>query len=273
MKKSYLLLPVFFLASCSNGDDDSTNPNENPNGNTPVLVTKMVDDGETYTFTYNGNKIAERKHSSGDTTTYTYTGDLITKIVEKDGSITESTVLTYDSNSRLSKSVMTHTSTGINNYTTTIDYTYVTNNNVKIVETTNNTMVGYTKVHKRDALLNMDNSIKGWTTTVTETQSSGTLTGSGGLLGVSYDSSNSPFKNVTGYLKIINAEGMTGSAHNLLNYSDKVGYTNGGWETTIFSSTFEYNSSSYPTKETKKYKDQNGTLYQTKVITYEYNHL
>ncbi|MCS3867379.1 hypothetical protein J3D55_000295 [Chryseobacterium ginsenosidimutans] len=272
MKNYYLLLPIFLLASCSSGTDEATD-NSGSDNNTPVLVTKMVEDGETYTFTYNGTKISEKKHSSGDATTYTYTGDLITKFVEKDGSITESTVLTYDSSSRLSKKVMTHTSTGINNYTTTIDYTYLTINNVKIVETTNNPTANYTKTHTRDVLLNTDNSLKGWTTTVTETQSSGTLTGSGGLLGVLYDSSNSPFKNITGYLKIIDAEGMTGSPHNLLNYSDKVSYTDGGWETTIFSSVLEYNSSSYPTKETKKYKDQNGTLYSTRINTYEYNHL
>ncbi|MCJ8155370.1 hypothetical protein MKJ01_16515 [Chryseobacterium sp. SSA4.19] len=272
MKKNYLLVPIlFFFASCSNGDDD-INQNENNNGNTPVLVTKIVSGGETATISYDGTKITEIKYTGGDTRKYIYTGNLITQITDTEGgSVLETAVLTYDTSSRLSKQVINHT--GSSTYTTTINYTYITNNNVKIVETTVNPSYSYTKTHTRDALLNTDNSLKGWTATVTETQPSGTNTGTGTLIGVAYDSSNSPFKNVTGYQKIIDAEGMTGSTHNLVNYSDKVGFTNGDWETTIFSSTFEYNSSDYPTKETKKYKDQNGTLYSTEITTYEYNHL
>jgi hypothetical protein len=271
MKKIYLLVPVFFLASCSSSNDDTADSNQNTD-NSPVLVTKMVEDGETYTFTYDGSKISEKKHSSGDTTTYTYTGDLITKIVEKDGNATESTVLSYDGNSRLSKTVMTHTSTGINNYVTTSNYTYQTNNNVKIVETISNPAGNYSRSTTRTVLLNTDNSLKSWTTTVTENTASATNTGTGVLLNVGYDSNNSPFKNVTGYLKIIDADGKNGSTHNVVNYSDKTNFTN-GWETTIYSSVFEYNTSGYPTKDTRKYINQDGTLYSTRINTYEYNHL
>ncbi|WP_312991366.1 hypothetical protein [Chryseobacterium flavum] len=279
MKKNYLLLPIFFLASCSGSNDDTdipdNNGNNNNNNNTPVLVTKMVVDGEISTYTYNGTKLSQLKNlTDGSVTNFTYTGELITKSVTSSGSSTYTTSYVYDSNNRLIKKTDVHTAPNLT-ATTEINYTYPSSNTVKMVVTLSTAGFNTVKTYTRNATLNSDGSINSWTETVSSPNSTGGMdTGTGALQPIVYDSKNAPFKNVTGYLKIIDQENENGSTHNVSDYKSVIQYNSGGTEWTIFKSIYEYNTSGYPTKDIRKYYDKTGsTVSSTEVSTYEYNHL
>ncbi|SHH06779.1 YD repeat-containing protein [Chryseobacterium oranimense] len=273
MKKIYLLLPIFFLASCSSSDNETDTPNNNGNGNdsSPVLVTKMVSDGDISTFTYSGTKISQSKNlTDGSITNYTYTGDLITQTVTSSSGSTFTTTYTYDGSNRLSKKKSVHTAPGLS-ATYEVNYTYTGSNNVKMVVTSSSTGSSNVTTYTRNATLNADGSLGSWTETVTAP----TYTGNGTLKPIVYDTKNTPFKNVTGYLKIIDQEEENGSTHNILDYNSVLQYsgTTGG-EWSIFKSTYEYNASNYPIKDTRKYYDKTGTtVTSTEINTYEYNHL
>lgn len=271
MKKAFLLLPILILASCGSNGDDAENLTTNSNGNSdPVLVTKMTADGETSTFTYNGTKLSQAKNiTAGITSNVTYTGDLITKIVDIEANAMTTTTYIYDGNSRLTKSTSVYTSS-MPTSTTETNYTYPSVNAVKMVTTMTTAGISGAKTYTKNATLNVDGSLKSWTETVVQQNGSA---GTGVLQNVVYDSKNKPFKNVTGYLKLMDSEDESGSSNNVVDYNHIINYSSGA-EWTIFKSTYEYNSSNYPTKNTRKYYDKNGTtLSSTDITTYEYNHL
>ncbi|MCD9618322.1 hypothetical protein [Chryseobacterium gleum] len=276
MKKTYLLLPIFFLASCSSSNDetDSSNNNGNNSNNDPVLVTKMTLDGDVLTFTYNGSKISQIKNlTEGSVTTFTYSGDLISQSVVSGSNTALTTKFAYDSNGRLIKKTISGIDFG-GNWNSESNYTYLANNNVKIVYTA--TTSASTRNETRNAILNADGSMSSWTGTLSRTQNNTTESATSTLKPVVYDTKNAPLKNITGYLKIVDNEDESGSAHNTLSYNHIVSYNNGtGAEWTIFKSSFEYNASGYPTKETRAYYDKTGTTPtgSTDINTYEYNHL
>lgn len=273
MKKIYLLLPILLMTSCGSGGDDNTEVSATTsNGNNdPILVTKMVSDGETSNFTYDGSKLVQVKNiTAGITTNFTYSGDLITKTVSTESNSATTTTYTYDGNSRLSKSSAAYTS-GNATYITETNYTYPSSNTVKMVSTVSTAGMGITKTYTKNAILNSDGSLKSWTETVAQPNATG---GAGtGNLTVVYDAKNKPFKNVTGYIKLIYSEDENGSNNNIVDYNHLIQYSNGA-EWGIFKSIYEYNSSNYPTKNTRRYYDKTGTsITNTEITTYEYNHL
>ncbi|WP_241279932.1 hypothetical protein [Chryseobacterium cucumeris] len=281
MKKFYLLLPVFFLASCtsSSDDDTSSNNNGNNNDNSPVLVTKMVADGDTSTFTYNGSKISQIKNiSTGEVTLFSYSGDLITQQVTTGSSTSYKTTYTYDGSSRLSKKVYSETSLSSGKVSTVeTNYNYLSGNSVKITYTANFTGSSSIRTGSKTATLNADGSLSSWTETASVPNNTGGFySGTGALQPIVYDTKNVPFKNITGFLKIIDTEDESGSAHNILSYNYVLNYNDGAGsaEWTIFKSTDEYNNSGYPTKNVKTYYNKTGAgVTNSELITYEYNHL
>jgi len=290
MKKTYLLLPIFFLASCSSSNDetDSSNNNGNNNGNnnpgTPVLISKLTVDGDTSVFTYNGSKISQVKNiNTGEVSTYTYTGDLITEELTTGGSSTFKVNYTYDGSGRLIKKVSVQHML-VNGYTATDEYNYAYTSNTTLKITYTKTVAGnFTgspsiTTGTKNATLNADGSLNSWTETasIPIPGTSGFNSATGILKPIVYDTKNSPHKNITGYLKIIDTEDENGSSHNILSYSDKLDLNNGsgGAMWGIFKSTYEYNTSNYPTKNVRVYYDKTSTnVTSSEVITYEYNHL
>ncbi|WP_288448059.1 hypothetical protein [uncultured Chryseobacterium sp.] len=280
MKKSFLLLPVFFLASCSSSDDTaSSSNNENNNSSGPVLVTKMVSDGHTSTFTYSGSKIAQIKNiSTGEVTLFGYSGDLITQQVTTGAGISYKTTYNYDGNSRLSKKVYTETNL-VSGGSSTVEsnYAYLSSNSVKITYTANFTGSSAVRTGTKTATLNADGSLSSWTETASVPNNTGGFhSATGSLQPIVYDTKNTPFKNITGFLKIIDTEDENGSTHNILSYNNFLNYNNGtgGAEWGIFKSTYEYNDSGYPTKNVRTYYNKTGSgITNSELTTYEYNHL
>jgi hypothetical protein len=261
MKNFYLLLSLFFLASCSTAE-------ENPEDDNPILVTKMTENSDIYTFSYNGAKIVNVNRGDGYKKVFTYNGDLITKYVETypDNS-TQTTNITYNSNAKILKKTSSY-----NGMTYTSDYTYMGADKVRIVLVASGS--GTTKTYTRDAFLNSDGSLKNWTENVTEVVSPNTNTGTGVLQNIVYDGGSNPFKNVTGYYKLIESEDMSGSLRNVSKYDSRIQYNTGGTEWTIYQSTYDYNINGFPKKDTRDYFDKTGTsITKTDITTYEYNHL
>jgi len=281
MKKAYLLLPIFFLASCSSSNDDTESSNNNGNNNSsgPVLVTKMVADGDTSTFTYSGSKISQIKNiSTGEVTLFGYSGDLITQQVTTGSNISYKTTYSYDGNGRLSKKIYmeTHLTSG-GTSTVETNYSYLSSNSVKITYTANFTGTSATRTGTKTATLNADGSLSSWTETASVPNNTGGFhSATGSLQPIEYDTKNTPFKNITGFLKIVDTEDENGSSHNILSYNNLLNYNNGtgGAEWGIFKSVYEYNTSGYPTKNVRTYYNKTGTgVTNSELNTYEYNHL
>ncbi|BAP29512.1 uncharacterized protein CHSO_0475 [Chryseobacterium sp. StRB126] len=286
MKKAYLLLPILFLASCSSSNDDTSSPNNNGNNNgnntpnTPVLIAKLNLDGETSVFSYNGSKISQVKNiNTNEVSTYTYTGDLITEEIATGGSSTFKINYTYDGSGRLIKKVtIQHSLTSGDTSTDEANYTYTSNTAVKITYKRSSTMSSAVTTGTKNAILNSDGSLNSWTETasVPISGTTGFYAATGSLQPIVYDTKNSPYKNITGYLKIIDTEDENGSVHNVLNYNQKLNfndvYGGAGWG--IFKSTYDYNTSDYPTRNVRTYYDKTGNnITSSEVRTYEYNHL
>lgn len=265
MKKNYLLFTLCAIVSCGTADQDTSEFDN------PILVTKMVQDGDNFTFSYNGAKITEMKNTTENwTRSFTYTGDVITKYVDtySDGTV-DTVLLTYNSNQKITKK--TYTSSDFTNSSNTITYIYTGINQIKITQTF--ISPGNTKIYVRDAYTNSDGSLKNWTETVTNVQGTTTSTGTGSLQNIIYDGGHYPFKNITGFIKMLESEDMNGSARNVKEYKNIITYSNGGEESTIFKSTYEYNTKSYPTKAIRDYYHSNNQPYKSEMTTYEYNHL
>ncbi|SDQ41523.1 hypothetical protein SAMN05421664_1522 [Chryseobacterium soldanellicola] len=262
MKKIYLLLPFFFLASCSTIE-------ETPEDTNPILLTKMVQNGENFTFSYNRTKIVEMKNTTDNfRRAYTYTGDLITKYVDtySDNS-TQTTNITYNSNNKITKKTSTYS--GVT-YTTTYNYVGADKVNIVSIAAGGN----FTKTYTIAANLNADGSLKNWTETVSDVQPSGTANGTGSLQTVVYDGGNNPFKNVTGYTRLLDGEEeISGSLRNVVNYKHIIHYP-ATMEYTVYQSTFEYDTmSGFPKKEIRDNFNSSGAPTTTEITTYEYNHL
>lgn len=265
MKKFYFLLPILLLTSCSTVAEDTSNEDN------PILVTKMVQAGDNYTFSYNGAKITEMKNTTANfKRVFTYTGDLITQYIDtlSDGS-TQSTSITYNSSNKITKKTSIY-----NGVTYTTEYAYIGADRVRITESTIGSSTP-SKIYVKDAYLNTDGSLKNWTETVAAAQTPGTIIGTGILKNVTYDGGSYPFKNVTGYTRLLDSKDMNGSPRNAVNYNHRIQYTNGtADEWTVFHSTYEYHINGYPKKDTRDYYEKTGvTITDTKISTYEYNHL
>lgn len=265
MKKLYLLLPFFALMSCEKTIDQDTSEFDNP-----ILVTKMVQNGDDFTFSYSGAKITEMKNTTdGWKRAFSYTGDLITKYIDTHAdNSTEITTITYNSNHKITKKTTIFSAFPGSTNTTT--YAYIGGDKIKITATL--ASPGSTKTYTKDAFINTNGSLKNWTETVSEVLGAGTTNGTGILKDVKYDGGSFPFKNITGYTKMLESEDMNGSERNVVDYYNLITYP-GGEESTIFKSTYEYHTNGYPKKDVRDYYHGNGLGYKTEMTTYEYNHL
>lgn len=108
MNKVVYLFGLLFIAltSCSGDDDQQTLVNMNPD---TLLLQKTVvknyslNGGAPVTtlWQYNGMKLASTFNSDGMQRVFTYTGNLITKMVETNGSHSQTTVFRYDDSQQL----------------------------------------------------------------------------------------------------------------------------------------------------------------------------
>ncbi|WP_333599975.1 hypothetical protein [Flavobacterium sp.] len=247
MKKLFCLLgfSALLLTSCSSSDSSSSSTMTESD----VLVQKTVEhyalDGSTVTtnYTYNGKKLVKSTDSDGYHDDYTYTGDLITKmetIDDSNGAMMQQQTFTYNSNNQLVTYVVKDFDSGDGNRET---YVYNSDGTVSIT------------------------TYSGDTTTQTTLLSTGTIYFTGGLVSqvilavtdessynssrtYTYDTKNSPFKNVTGMNKISFIGGESGDVgHNVLtdHYTSSLSSSLNVDVTT----TYTYNSLNFPTTDSE----------------------
>ncbi len=243
MKKLVCLFAfsALLLTSCSSGSDSSTTTESD------VLVTKTVEnyalDGSTVTtnYTYNGKKLVKSIDSDGYHEDYTYTGDLITKIETIDDSnatLMQEQTFTYNASGKLVTYIIKDFDSGDGDRET---YVYNSDGTVSITTYT------------------------GDTTTQTVPLSTGTVHFTGGIVTevdldvtdvasytstrtYTYDTKNSPFKNVIGMDKLSFIGGESNDVvHNVL--TDHYTSTLSSDVDTI--TTYTYNSMNFPTSDSE----------------------
>lgn len=223
-------ISLMISSACSSDDGG------NQGGDSSVLLKKvkyMQDDPEGFnyevTYVYNGTKLVEGNYDNGGKEKYYYTGDLITKIeYYEDGVLVEQSLFGYDSNGKL------------------IEY------RAQEFEFNGENISSFT--------YNSDG-------TITETTAVGVINGSAAIIGsntlsfedgelikivqdgystyvYTYDTKNSPFKNVTGYAAITYVETadheLYGRNKNILSIKDVT------LDVDYMTNTFQYNSSGFP---------------------------
>ena len=246
MKKLILtILASSFILSCSS---DSSNDNSNNPSSNGLLVKTVTNGLKSTTISYNGNKLANSSSSDGSSSIFNYNGDLI---------ISENTVI----NNGVS---------GLYNYTSTMNYS----NNLLSSYTRNGNNANYSDLYNSTYIYNLDGSITE-NINSTHTYSAGNTTSSinkyirfysqgncvrgegyspvNGLMILTetttytYDTNNSPYKNITGFYAYYHPIGYS-------NFNNKVSETHknaSGIITRTVQTTYQYNSQNYPISETE----------------------
>ncbi|HEX9979603.1 MAG TPA: hypothetical protein VGB50_03445 [Flavobacterium sp.] len=235
MKKLFLFLSAFsvaVLSSCSNDDDN--------NSGTPssdVLVKRIVahqedPDGINYEvdYTYSGNKMVQGVYDDGYTEKYYYTGNEITKIEYIfDGDVEERELFAYNAQGKLIE---------YRDQDLLEDFEEVTamayNGNSTITQTISSGSVGDTSPTGETRTLTLTN---GEVSQVVQTD--------GTVYNYTYDTRNSPFKNVTGFAEIAHIysgdfeyEGRSKTIATIVDATHTQNYTVNTWQ---------YNGNDYPT--------------------------
>lgn len=179
MKKIVLCFALLaaVLSACSSDSESSNNQTDDVLVK-EVFYTSITDDySENVEFTYNGNKLVKGVYDDGSEEIYTYQGNLITKIQLVDGGdVIFTETFTYDSNNRLTEYFFEE---GI--YTEQETFVYNADGTVTAISD-GATAFPQTLYFQNDELQK--------------------IVGNGLTYNYTYDSKNSPFRNVTGFDKI-----------------------------------------------------------------------
>ena len=238
MKKTFFFLAALAtvsLTSCSSDDSDSSN--QNPDPSTSVLPKRVVweqqdPDGFNYdiTYTYNGNKLLQGNYTNGDKEKFYYTGDLITKIEYLyDGQVDAQELFEYDSNNRLVTYKYQDLEDG---YQERSVFVYNTGDTV-------------TESYYSETMTSPSSTATVIILTFADGEMTKIVQQGFSTYNYTYDSKNSPFKNVTGYAAIAYAAHgdfeTEGKNQNILSIVDQ---TN---NSAYMTNTIQYNANNYPT--------------------------
>lgn len=235
MKKlfCFLALSSLVLTSCSSDD------NSNPSGT--VLLKKTIEtdvDGSEIvsTATYNGTKLVKVISDGGYGIYFTYTGDLITRTDYKvGGQIFETQLYTYNASNELIEYVLTEPLDG---YGWKEVHVHNTDGSVSVTAYSGDT--------------NAQTLLEGHATIAFANGEVSQITSDyQGSHAYTYDTKNSPFKNVTGYSKISYVEGEAeGILHNMLTDTSSDGNS---------AMIYTYNANDYPTSVIENYDGEEST--------------
>ena len=251
MKKLIYLLSITFLLlqSCSPSDNNESNTDSS----NVVLVKKIVNsDGES-NLSYDGTKLKKITLTGGEYVNITYSGDLITKMEWfSSNNVSEQRIdYLYSSN----KLIQEKTFSTNNKLEVISTITYNSDGSITVLKSFYNggTISISTTIYKRyfDSVGNLikqeqySNNILAATTYYT------------------YDTKNSPYKNITGWRDLAPFLGASSSSiNNLISEKDS---TNGTSQiTTKTINTYIYNSQDFPISKTST------TYGQTSTETYYY---
>jgi hypothetical protein len=259
MKKIILVLSafVFIFNSCSTSSTDPVTPVIPVTLPSGVLLTKTITTSNTgvivtNNYNYNGNML-NSVTSTNKSSQITYSGDLITKIEDFSGTILKSReTFSYNASNNLSSLIEIDFSATPTISANRTDYTYLANGDITEIiysgdltsqtnqESTGKLFFTNGEITKHESYYPLTIDHVAYTSTKN----------------YSYDSKNSPYKNITGLSKIWFFLYFMGSFNNnvtSLNNSSTLGPVS----SFNYVNSYAYNTLDYPTKQTSL---RNGTL-------------
>jgi hypothetical protein len=230
-----LILASTFILSCSSNSD-----NNNSTSTGPLIKTETSISGiETLTtnYNYNGNKLSTILFSLGGTANYTYNGDLIIKVENNAGG--QNSVYNYNYSNNFLSSFSGNES--FPTFLQSLNGTYSYNSNSSITGMTTRTITssGNTQISnsKHIRYHSQGNCIKDEEFSISN--GIATLTN---YTTYSYDTNNSPYKNITGFYACYNPRGIL----NINNITSEIHKNAAGIITSTYQTTYQYNSQNFP---------------------------
>lgn len=236
MKKLILtILASTLILSCSNNSDGTNSTS------TGLLIKTETSIGGTTTYNYNGNKLANISYSPSEIVTYTYNGDLIIKEEDNGGGVNSATTYNY-SNNLLSSSIGNES---YSNTTHTTNKTYTYNSSGSITEMATSTTINsgntQTANSKNIRYFSQGNCIKEESFSISNGVSTLVDTTT-----FTYDTSNTPYKNITGFYSWSNPQGF----ESINNLKSEIHKNASNVTTRTVQITYQYNSQNFPTSYT-----------------------
>ncbi|PHS10960.1 MAG: hypothetical protein COA88_01355 [Kordia sp.] len=241
-----LAIGIAVLTSCES-DLVSAPPSDSVGGASSigdgVLLKKTIEDGVTFNYFYEGNKLIMIEDSEGGSETYTYTDGLLTKIIE--------VYLDLDDSSQI--------------FTETYEY----NSDNKLITESHNGILAYTFVHNANGTITETES-PGGSINVYSYENGNRMTqvntnGENDYLST-YDTNNHPLKNVHQREAL---ELMAYYAYS--NNSLTSEYTGNGTSYETSTTTYTYNSSGYPVTSSEVFtRYVSSTIQSTETFTTQF---
>ncbi|KGO94263.1 hypothetical protein [Flavobacterium subsaxonicum] len=241
MKKLFTLaaIALFTMTSCSDDDATSTTPDTTTDG---PLVTSFIEtmDGvpNTYTVTYDGNKVIKIQDQQGYVSNLTYTNNQLVKEEDYyDGEFSEYNHYSYSTDGKLAQVVNGQLYDDTTWDVTKTTYTYNSNGTVSTLvytgdETAQTTLKGAgTVTYTNGNLTGYSFLPAGSTTPVVKT--------------LTYSDKNDAFKNVFGN-EFTSLAYLEGGPNTMLSINDG----DSGYSATY---TYQYNADNYPVSEVENW--------------------
>lgn len=233
-------LALFMMTSCS--DDDSASNNNGNNTGVALLkktVTESPEGTLTTNYTYDGTKLVKITATDGSTSEFFYTGDLLMRAVHHGPDLDQEDFYTYDNQGRLSTFLYLSYDVEWGNKN---EYTYNQNGTITVKEYIGD-LASQTQLNSTGTVTLQNDNITQYDT-------------ANGKYIYTFDSKNSPSKNVTGD-KAMALAFVDGGVNNQLYYA--LSFNGAAQESSVY--TYTYNSDNYPTTsiEVLTYEDEEET--------------
>ena len=263
MKKVFLsIAATLFLISCTDENDAQSVANTQNDILLQSTVETVGDDVSTRLYDYDGHKIVSETWEAASFA-YEYTGDLITKItfqVVDEPNPRYEQLFTYDGSNRLSQVVQLYyyNATAIR-----LDFTHNADNTVSFDRYSGNFSSQNTFERSGKYFFNSNNDVS----KIEEYVGASPV-----KMEYTYDTHNSPYKNVTGYDKLFYLN--TGKRNNVVLTKLSNPYQNelGDWDYEVVEipSEFQYDGNDYPTDALVTFPENSGSSVASKTVQYFY---
>jgi hypothetical protein len=240
MKKIGYLSCVFVLLLVSCSDNNSVDSIEDSVLVTKIISTNSLSQESITDYYYSENKIIKSVNNyNGVSKNYTYNGNSIVKcetVIDNSNQIIQSKQFFYNSSSKLSKVIFLDYE---NNYGSRKEYEYANNNTILFKVYTGNLTTQDNFYYSGDYILQNNNCIIShfYSTDIEGNPTTRTHN-------FTYDTKNSPMKNIVGYNKIAIDDSPYGIINNYTYYSSISTNVVSEYNQTI---TYEYDDNNFPT--------------------------
>lgn len=246
MKKLVYLLSITFLLlqSCSPSDNNDSNTDST----NVVLVKKIVNSDEESNLSYDGTKLTKITLTGGEHVNITYSGDLITKMEWFSSNNVSDQRIEYSySSNKLTLAKLYSTN---NKLVETSTLTYNSDGSITDLESTYN---GGTLPTSTTTYIKYFDSVGNL---IKQEQFSNNILY--GTTNYTYDTKNSPYKNITGWSTLVPSLGTNFlRVNNLLSEKQFINGSSNVFYEILY--VYQYNSKDFPTSQTSTINGQTST--------------